>query len=522
MNIIQAMESKLVFRSLFKDLKTWHAWEVFLKGTFNIRMQRSERRLFCACTGLRSPYKGKIKEAWVLVSRRGGKSFISSLLAVYLACFKDWNEYLSPGERPYVFVISVTKFQARTIKDYIVGILRSNGTLANLIESDKTWEIELKNGVIISCQACSYRGVRGKTVVCAILEEVCFWRWQAESAIQDIEVIRGLTPSMGTIPESILISISSPYITQGVMAEKFKKYYGTKGPILCWKADTLTMNPTFSKKAIKQAYKDDPEGALAEYGGEWRRDVSPYIPPEVIEEAIIQKRFELRPVKEFEYLGSIDPSGGRSDSFTMSIVHKDDKKIVVDALREARPPFKPENVVEEYCKLFKKYGIYEVGSDRYAGEWVTSAFREFGVYVALAKKTKSEFYLNFLPLLNNDRIELLDNARLGSQLGSLQRKTRSQGKDVIDNFLPGGHDDCANVVAMGCVGIAEREDEGPGWVYHLGMKEEEAKEDGREKKPAEEKRKPAPEPFGKLSERGKKKEKKPEEEEQRYDESWVL
>ena len=483
MNIIQAMESELVFRSLFRDLKTWRAWEVFLKGLFNIRMRSPERELFRACSGLSEPYKGKIKEAWVLVSRRGGKSFISSLLAVYLACFKDWSKHLSPGERPHIFVISVTKWQAQTIKDYIVGILESNKTLANMIENEKTWEVELKNGVTISCRACSYRGIRGKTVVCSILEEVCFWRWQAESAIQDIEVIRALKPSMGTIPESLLISISSPYIAQGIMAERMKKYYGKSGPILCWKADTRTMNPTFSEEEIKQAYKDDPEGAISEYGGEWRKDISPYIPPEVVEEAVVPRRFELSPIPDTEYIGSIDPSGGRSDSFTMSIVHWDEKKIVLDVLREFQPPFKPENVCKEFSEVFKRYDISDVRSDRYAGEWVSSAFREFGIDVMPALKTKSEFYLNLLPLLNNDRVELLDNARLKSQLGSLQRKTRSQGRDVIDNFLPGGHDDCANAVAMGCVSVAESGDESPGWVYHLGMKEEPAEEE----KPVQEK-----------------------------------
>ena len=88
--------------------------------------------------------------------------------------------------------------------------------------------------------------------------------------------------------------------------------------------------------------------------------------------------------------------------------------------------------------------------------------------------------------MNNDRVELLDNARLKSQLGSLQRKTRSQGRDVIDNFLPGGHDDCANAVAMGCVSVAESGDESPGWVYHLGMKEEPAEDE----KPVQEKEGP--------------------------------
>ena len=51
-----------------------------------------------------------------------------------------------------------------------------------------------------------------------------------------------------------------------------------------------------------------------------------------------------------------------------------------------------------------------------------------------------------MPLLNSNRIELLDHPRLVAQLCGLERRTTRGGRDSIDH-APGGHDDLANAVA---------------------------------------------------------------------------
>ena len=479
MNIIQAMERPGFFDHLFRDQRTWLAWKAFLKALFGLKMSEEELECFRGCTELDTPFDGRMREAWVLVGRRGGKSSIAALIAVWLACYKDWSEYLRPGERPYVFVISVTKFQARIVKDYVLGILESEPDMQRMISVNRQFEIDLTNGVTISCLPCTYRAIRGKTVVCGVLEEVCFWRWEEESAVQDKEVVRALRPSMSNIPESLLIAISTPYVAQGVMAESFNDYYGRRGPSLCWKASTLTMNPTYPKEEIEKEYEKDPESAASEYGAEWRSDISGAIPPEIVDAAIVPNRFELESLGGIDYIGAIDPSGGRRDSFTMGIVHREERKLVVDVMREARPPFRPESVVEEFSDVFKKYRVQEIQSDRYAGEWVTASFRDCGIRVKPAKMTKSEFYLEVMPLLNNGSIELLDSKRLAGQFKALQRRSRSGGKDLIDNFLQGGHDDCANVCAIACVSAAGRGEEEPARAYHLGMGRKPAKEEDK-------------------------------------------
>src|SRR5262249_58810737 len=74
------------------------------------------------------------------------------------------------------------------------------------------------------------------------------------------------------------------------------------------------------------------------------------------------------------YSAFIDPSGGASDSFTLAIAHKEGMSSVLDAVREIRPPFSPEQAVEEVCALLRQYQIYGARSDRYGGELVALRF----------------------------------------------------------------------------------------------------------------------------------------------------
>jgi hypothetical protein len=63
--------------------------------------------------------------------------------------------------------------------------------------------------------------------------------------------------------------------------------------------------------------------------------------------------------------------------------------------------------------------------------------------------SKSDYYLAFLPVVNNGSCRLLDQERLVNQLINLERRVRSGARDAVDVFA--GHDDCSNVAAGACV-----------------------------------------------------------------------
>lgn len=158
-----------------------------------------------------------------------------------------------------------------------------------------------------------------------------------------------------------------------------------------------------------------------------------------------------------KYTAFVDPAGGSGgDSMTLAIAHAErpgEKTVIVlDAVREIRPPFSPEAAVGEYASVLAAYGLARVTGDRYAGEWPREQFRKHGIEYVPSELTKSALYRELLPLLNSGRLELLDQPRLLAQLASLERRTGRGGQDTIDHPPgPHAHDDLANACAGACV-----------------------------------------------------------------------
>jgi hypothetical protein len=130
----------------------------------------------------------------------------------------------------------------------------------------------------------------------------------------------------------------------------------------------------------------------------------------------------------------------------LAIAHKEGETEILDAIRERKPPFSPETVVEEFASLIRSYRCSKVYGDRYAGEWPREQFNKRNVFYEPCEKPKSDLYRDLLPLINSGAVDLLENDRLVTQLVSLERRTARGGKDSIDH-PPGAHDDVANAVA---------------------------------------------------------------------------
>ena len=451
MNIIEAIEDDKLFGSLFKDQDTWSNWKVALKAVFGLPMDKKELAIYRKYTGRKKVPKSQFKENFFIVGRRGGKSFISAVIACFLALFHDWRPYLALGEKGWIMIVATDRTQARVIMGYIRAILQLK-MFKNQIEKELAHEIWLKNQIIISIKTCDYRSIRGFTIVAAICDEIAFWRSEGSNPAEEILV--SLRPALATVPKSILLGISTPYSKSGPLYENFRELYGKENPdTLIWKAPTLAMNRTIEKKVIDKSLKADYAAGKSEWLSEFRDDLSAFLPPEMIEAAIARNRWGLPKIEEADsyYRAFADPSGGRADSFTLAIAHKevDNGKVILDRLEEKRPPFSPQNVVKEFSEILKEYDIYDVTGDKYAGEWVVAAFEEQDINYISSDLNKSEIYLEFLPLMTQKMVELLDSNRLRIQLRSLERRTRSGGRDVIDHY-PGGHDDLAN----SCAGAA--------------------------------------------------------------------
>src|ERR1700679_2986198 len=97
MNILQAIADPNLFKRWLGDA-SWAPWRSFLASLFGLPMDHEALAIFKQCTGRTTAPTAAFNEAWLVCGRRGGKSSVLALVAVYLACFRDYREHLAPGE----------------------------------------------------------------------------------------------------------------------------------------------------------------------------------------------------------------------------------------------------------------------------------------------------------------------------------------------------------------------------------------------------------------------------------------
>jgi hypothetical protein len=271
-----------------------------------------------------------------------------------------------------------------------------------------------------------------------------------------------------------LISVGSPYKASGYAYQTYRRCFGNdESSVLVWNAASAYMNPTLDHRVVERALEEDYQAASVEYAiqpGLFREDLEQFVSRELVESLVIPGRKELPPVNGTWYAAFIDVSGGRGDPAALAIAHRQDRKVILDCVEEYKAPHNPYEVTAKMVATLRRYHCDRAISDAYAAEWVRTAFASHGIDVRRATTTvwhegtqvknrvakpKSVLYAELLPRLTSGEVELLDNEHLISQLCALQRRTRSGGRDAIDH-PPGGHDDCANVLAGVCDAVQQR------------------------------------------------------------------
>jgi hypothetical protein len=450
--LLDALDDPAFFGELFPK-RSWGAWRAFVAALYGLPLPEGSLPLFRACTTRQDAPTRPASEAWVVCGRRSGKSRIAAAVATYTAALTPTTA-LAPGEWGTVLVCAVDKQQARVVFDYVKALF-ALPALAPLVTGQTSEGVELRHRVRLEVRASNFRAVRGVTLLAAVLDEVAFLREEG-SALPDVELYRALKPALATT-QGLILGISSPWAQRGLLWSKYKKHHGQDGDVLVWQADSRTMNPTLRKSMVLEATEDDPEAAAAEWQGQFRSDLESYVSTQILDACTTPRVCERPPVSGTAYSAFLDAAAGSGrDSFAAAIAHSEPRSdgqavAVLDAVRDARPPFDPLAVAAEMAAFLKSYGVTVAQCDRYAGGFVVEAFRRHGIVVTQDAPVKSDLYLAALPLLNAGRADLLDLPQLRAQLTSLERRRRTGGRDVVDH-PPGGHDDVANA----CMGVIIR------------------------------------------------------------------
>ena len=439
------------FRPWFSG-PSWDSWRAVLRAAYGLPMTSDERAFFRTVAD-RDPPRERVREWWNVIGRGGGKDSTVSAVATHSGATFDPAGLLRPGERALVACIACDRDQAKIVKRYIQSYFEEIPPLAAMVARTTDDGLELTNQVDISVMTGSFRSIRGRPILTAILDECAYYRDET-STTPDLELYRALLPGM-RLPQSMMIGISSPYRKAGLLYDRWRKHYGEDSDdVLVVQAPSHVMNPTLDTRDRDRQMVEDPSAARAEWYAEFRDDLVSFIDPAVVDRAVVSGRTELPPMPGISYTAGVDPSGGSSDSMTLAIAHSEGERGILDLVREWRPPFSPEQVVREIAEVCRRYNVKTVIGDRYGGEWPRERCRVHGLEYQLASMTRSDLYLTLLPALNTPgRIELLDERRLISQLCGLERRATRSGKDSVAEPR-GSNDDIINSAAISLVGAA--------------------------------------------------------------------
>jgi hypothetical protein len=444
-DIVSAMNDKALFEPWFPGA-TWDGWRAVLKAAFALPMTAAEVEFFRSVAE-RDPPTRKVKELWLICGRRAGKDSIASAICAHAAALFSEGDRLRPGERALAMLLASDRDQARIVLGYVRSYFTDIPMLRAMVQRETATGVELSNNVDIAISTNSFRAVRGRPILCAILDEISFWQ-DENSANPDEEVLTAIKPALASLPGSMVIGISSPYRKKGLLYNKFRKHFGKDGDVLVIRAATRQLNPTIPQEIVDEAIEEDAAKARAEWIAEFRDDVGGWLPAELVEQAV-DRGLTVRPRathRTVHYTSFCDPSGGARDSFTCAIAHQENSIAVLDCVLEIRAPFNSVSATQQISDLLKSYGITSTVGDKYASGWPIDAFASFGVRYQHSERDRSAIYSDCAPLFTSGRIKLVDNRRLVSQFCSLERRTHPSGRDRIDHG-PGGSDDVCNAAA---------------------------------------------------------------------------
>lgn len=458
----------------FQGAADWSRWRAFLKAVYGLgsTMTREELQTFRECTGRRHPPEKQVRKAWCACGRRARKSAIGGLVGVYQATRRDYRKYLAPGEVAAVLVMSKDKDDAQQIHNYQKAILDTPAMRHHIQGQPMVERTTLTRNMEIRIRAAGATGGRVRACVCALLDEIAFFPTE-DAANPDREIIKGIIPSFAGKPDTLLLSMSSPFAKRGELYEAYVRLFGTIGDgvdtELFWKSPTVRMNPDpMVAMDVQAAYDDDPLGADTEFGANFRPDKMQFVDEAVLKactetgvhelEAVLPPTIGLHDPEPilWNYHGFVDTSGGSDDWMCCAVAHWDylRKVAVLDAFRIWQPgldgPFNPKIATEEAANFLRVYGLHSVSGDAYGSQWVVSEFSSRRITYGVSEKTKHQIYKDFMPTLNHHGCRLLDVKVLFEQLKKLERRVTPNGQERIDHPAD-GKDDVANA----CCGALE-------------------------------------------------------------------
>lgn len=408
----------------------------------------------------------------LIIGRRAAKTCIGDFLLSYEALCGGHKSRLQMEDQEPIF-LQVAQDLGSAIKGmrgYTLSYLKSSpagrAALGDLQYSVTQRSIKLAGCGTISVGPPNIKVGRGDSIPCAVMDEIAYWQSDLKSAAPDEEVEKAIEYGMSQFsPYDKRIKLSTPYTEEGLLWKT--QQIGTHGrfvkdptvraglthKLVLQGPSPLLKNPTITRVFLTEKRAKDPTAFDREIGAKFSKSVSGYLAPALIARAVADSPHERPPVSGVYYVAAIDPAL-KHDAFPLSIGHMEQGGVFVqDLLRSwqgsRENPLDPGIIMGLVGQIVTRYGCRSVMSDQHESGSLQSLAMHEGFSLeafVLTHKTKGQVWKDFLNLLTQDKLRLLDHPHLVQELHGLERILSPTHVERI----AGKRDDHAIVTAM-CV-----------------------------------------------------------------------
>lgn len=282
--ILDALDDERLFKPWFRG-ESWSNWRTVLKAAYGLPLTADETVFFKSIAGDREAPDRPVRELWIVAGRRAGKDAIASAIAAFSASLFDQQDRLRRGERGSIACIACDRAQSRIILDYVKAFFADIPMLNALVSRWTAIGVQLRNSIDIEIATNNFKSVRGRPFALVVLDECAFYASET-SATPDLELYKAIVPGMATLPNSMIVGISTPWRRAGLLYQKYKAHFGRDGDVLVIQAPSLTLNPTLDPAIVARALESDPAAARSEWLAEFRSDIGSWLDVATIENAV--------------------------------------------------------------------------------------------------------------------------------------------------------------------------------------------------------------------------------------------
>lgn len=455
--------------------------ETEIDGKFDLEYEEmTETQIFKMMTGRDYTSVAKVSEKVIInmidlvVGRRGGKTTLSAMLAIYCAVSNNWKPYLQKTPSAHVLILSHSREFSDEVLELIRLLINESPILSRMVNKKKKnttstmnlsvpWVLE--DGTIehsrvqIKVGAASSKTVRG-TAACAVLcDEIAYWNLDENLKETDEKIMKAVRPNMKQFGKlGMMIKLSSPGIKQGVLYGEYQKWQ--KGTLpknyVVFKAPSWVWNTILPKEEFVIEWELDQDGFDTEYRSNFVDSLSNFILPEMVDLAVINGAKFQAPQSENEnikYFAAID-AAYKKDRFTFSVVGHTGNRITQFVSKgwegSKKQPVKAKEVAKYIRQICKEFDIPWVAADQYSFQPLKEIFEEYGVTLeeyTFNPNFKKKIYFNLKKLTHSQQIDLLDNEIQTKEIKELIVEQSNAGSIRIGHPA-GGTDDFADSLAI--------------------------------------------------------------------------